>query len=317
MRVLPALALLAALLAGCAADEAGPEAPPEATPTTGILRGVVVDAAIRPLAGVAVLVPVPDGAARNSTTGEDGGFAFDGLAPGAYVVTARKAGYLDASVAANVTAGVAEPQAVRLQMEEDALNLPGVDSFVFEGFLQCSATALAARVACNLGETVQPLCGTLAPACSGPLRNATADQFMAVHAVGRPSVRFLQSEMVWEPASSLAASLRAITGSRDPATGEVDDHRPFEGPSPLVMPMDGGVAQGLFIGNGRDLAVRVFSGYVEGTAPPVCLPSPVGCPWGVGVVHEQRFSLYTHVFFGYQPPEGWQFGRDGVPPPPA
>src|SRR5688572_666453 len=120
--LLTALALLVPLLAGCSGGEEGPAAPLEATPTTGILRGVVVDAAIRPLAGVRITVPQPDGTERNATTPEDGGFAFDGLAPGAYVVHARRLGYLDASVSTNVTAGVAEPEAVRLQMLDDVLN---------------------------------------------------------------------------------------------------------------------------------------------------------------------------------------------------
>jgi hypothetical protein len=315
--LLLALALLAPLLAGCAGKDHPAEPALQATPTTGILRGVVVDAAIRPLKGVHVAVPQADGSTLNSTTGDDGGFAFGDLPPGAYVVRAHKLGYLDASLAANVTAGVAEPEAVRLQMLDDVLNAPAVESFVFDGFLQCSFTAVAARVAaCNPSEAAQPLCNTPVPVCTGPVSNVTADQFMAVHSVSRQSVRFLQSELVWEPTSSLAESLRAIPGSRSPADGKINDYRPFDGPSPLVMPMDGGVAQGLMIGNGKDLVVRVFSGYVNGTNPPACLPNPVGCPWGVGAVVQQRFQLFTHVFYGYQPPEGWQFGRDGVPSPP-
>src|SRR5688572_24479115 len=101
--VLLALALLAPLLAGCSGGGDEPAGPDEvqATPTTGILRGVVVDAAIRPMAGVKVSVPVPDGSVRNSTTVDDGAFAFAGLEPGAYVVRAQKLGYLDASVSVN------------------------------------------------------------------------------------------------------------------------------------------------------------------------------------------------------------------------
>jgi hypothetical protein len=147
--------------------------------------------------------------------------------------------------------------------------------------------------------------------------NLTTDQFMAVHTVSKQSVRFLQSEMVWSAGSQLSASLRAVPGSRSPADGKINDYRPFEGVSPLVMPMDGAVAQGLFIGNGKDFVVRVFSGYVNGTAAPTCLPSPVNCPWGVGASYEQKFQLFTHVFFGFTPPEGWQFSRDGVPPIPS
>jgi hypothetical protein len=319
MRTLLAAALaLLPLLAGCSGGDGGPEAPLEATATTGILKGVVVDEAIRPLLGVRITVPLADGTLLNSTTEADGAFAFDELAPGGYVVQVRKLGYLDAAVAANVTAGEAEPAGLRIQMLADVLNSPFIEQFQFSGFLQCSFTAFVARVAaCNPSEAAQPLCNTPVPVCTGPIDNLTSDEFMAVHSVSRQTVRFLQSELVWEAGSQLSEGLKALPGSRDPLTGEINDYRAFEGKSPLAMPMDGAVAQALFIGNGKDLVIRVFSGYANGTAPPTCLPSPLGCPWGVGASYEQRFEIFTHVFYGFEPPEGWRFSSDGVPPTPT
>lgn len=319
MRSLLAVALaVLPLLAGCAGNDDAPATPIVATATTGILRGVVVDEAIRPLSGVRVEVPLPDGAVLNSTTAEDGAFAFGDLQPGGYLVQARKLGFLDTVLEANVTAGEGDPDGLRLLMPADVLNTPFVEEFQFAGFMQCSFTLFVARVAaCNPSESAQPLCNTPAPLCTGPLGNLTADEFMAVHSVSRQTVRFLQSELVWEAGSQLSSSLKAVPGSRDPADGEIDDYRPFEGESPLAMPMEGAVAQALFIGNGKDLVIRVFSGYVNETQPPQCLPSPVGCPWGVGATYEQRFDLFTHVFYGFEPPEGWRFSADGVPPTPA
>lgn len=317
---LAGLLALVPLLAGCAGDAGTPAGPDDvqATATTGVLRGVVVDEAIRPLAGVEVRLPLGGADDRNATTAGDGAFAFGGLEPGAYVVHATKLGFLDASVSANVTAGVDEPQNLRVQMLTDVLNTPAIESYSFNGFLQCSFTALAVRVAaCNPDEAAQPVCQLPVDVCTSGPGNLTTDEFMAVHSVSRQSVRFLQMELVWEATSQASSSLRALPGSRDPGSGQINDYRPFEGPSPLVMPMDGAVAQGLFIGNGKDLAVRVFSGYINGTAPPTCLPSPVGCPWGVGASYEQRFQLFTHVFYGFAPPLGWQFGRDGLPPIPS
>lgn len=313
-----ALALLP-LLAGCSGgDGRAADEPATASATTGILKGVVVDEAIRPLLGVHVTVPLGDGTLLNHTTEADGAFAFGDLPPGGYVVQARRLGYLDAAIAANVTAGEADPDGLRVQMLADVLNAPFVEQFQFNGFLQCSFTAFVARVAaCNPSEAAQPLCNTPVPVCTGPLDNLTADEFMAVHSVSRQTVRFLQSELVWEAGSSLSSSLKAVPGSRDPASGEINDYRPFEGVSPLAMPMDGAVAQALFIGNGKDLVIRVFSGYVNGTAPPTCLPSPLGCPWGIGASYEQRFEIFTHVFYGFEPPVGWRFSSDGVPPAPT
>src|SRR5688572_1246245 len=121
-----ALALLP-LLAGCSGDEDGPEEPLAATATTGILRGVVVDEAIRPLLRVNVTLPLPDGTVLNSTTAEDGAFAFGDLVPGGYVVQARKLGYLDTAVSVNVTAGDGDPDGVRVLMGADVLNAPFVE----------------------------------------------------------------------------------------------------------------------------------------------------------------------------------------------
>ena len=66
-----ALALLP-LLAGCSGAKDGPADPLAATATTGILKGIVVDEAIRPLRGVNVTVPLSDGTMLNSTTADDG-----------------------------------------------------------------------------------------------------------------------------------------------------------------------------------------------------------------------------------------------------
>ena len=316
------LALLAAALllplAGCSGGGDGaPQGEVVATATTGVLRGVVVDEAIRPLANANVSIAAAEGQ-LSQVTGEDGLFAFGDLEPGAYVVQARKLGFLTASVAANVTAGVEEPANVRVQLLADVLNQPAIDAYTFDGFLQCSVTAFYARAAvCNPDEAAQPLCQLPGEPCTQGPANLTTDEFMAVHSVARQTVRFLQSEMGWEATQQGATSLRAVTGSRDPATGEINDYQPFEGPSPLIMPMDGAIAQALFIGNGKDLVIRVFSGYVPGTDPPACAPSPLGCPWGIGASYEQRFQIITHVFFGFEPPEGWQFGRDGLPPIPT
>jgi hypothetical protein len=315
--VVMALAAVLPLLAGCASHAKAPPGALVATPTTGVLRGVVVDEAIRPLAGAHILVPLAQGGDRNSTTAADGAFAFDGLGPGSYVVSVHKLGFLDLQTAANVTAGVDTPDAVRVQMRADVLNAPGIESFSFNGFLQCSVTAVVARVAaCNPSDAMAPVCQAAGICGAGP-GNLTDDRFMAVHSVSRQSIRFLQSELVWTPSSQAGASLRAIPGSRDPTNGKINDFQPFEGGSPLIMPMDGAIAQGLLIGNGKELVVRVFSGYQDGTNPPTCLPSPVGCPWGVGATVQQKFQLFSNVFYGFAPPEGWEFNRDGLPPIPS
>ena len=81
------LLVLALLLAGCSEPTETPDEPfdaslddeLEATAETGVIRGVVVDAAIVPVAGVTVTI---DGLDQETTSNEAGAFGFDGLEPG-------------------------------------------------------------------------------------------------------------------------------------------------------------------------------------------------------------------------------------------
>src|SRR5690349_15961209 len=73
----------------------------EATDTTGVLRGVVVDEAIRPVANVSI-VATGSGATRMATSNADGAFGFDGLSPGVYIVKASKPGFFPAQTNADV-----------------------------------------------------------------------------------------------------------------------------------------------------------------------------------------------------------------------
>lgn len=307
------LAVAAMLAAGCLGGGTGGGGGTEVVATsTGVLRGVVVDEAIRPLAGANLSLTLPDGTARNATTADDGLWSFPDLPAGAYVVSTVLAGYVEQLTPANVTAGVTDPPAVRIVLVVDQRIVAAIDAYVFDGFLQCSFTAVAARQACDADVALQPACG-LAGNCPD---NLTEDAFMAVHSLARPGVSYIQSELNWEASSDLGSSLGAIPGALDPATGAVQDYVGVEGSAPLVVPLPGDVANALAIGNGRDYAVRVFGGYVDGTAPP-CLPSPAGCQWGVGAALQQRFTVVTHVFYGFVPPEGWLFSRDGLPPLPS
>src|SRR5688572_21074791 len=102
----PSLSLLVAssvLLAGCTGGGDGP--PPadepvdfsnlelEATETTGVIRGVVVDDAIRPLANATVTL-VSDGD-RTATTTDSGTFGFEQVPPGTHFLTVSRFRYLD------------------------------------------------------------------------------------------------------------------------------------------------------------------------------------------------------------------------------
>src|SRR5688572_33036463 len=90
---LPFLLLALLALAGCSGDAGGPAAEGlgaqastvEATATTGGIRGVVVDDAVRPIAGAEVKV---QGSDKTTTSDSSGLFTISGLEAGTYVVLA-------------------------------------------------------------------------------------------------------------------------------------------------------------------------------------------------------------------------------------
>lgn len=156
-----ALALVGALLlAGCSGDAPkgsvdnvfeGLEEDVAVTASTGSIAGVVVDAAIRPLAGANVTL-MSDGAV--STSGEDGRFSFEGLEPGAYFLSASAHRHDAAQVSVDVLAGEVstvrvllaastsiEPYHITIQFHGHIDNYLGYGQFVVEvvapGTLAC------------------------------------------------------------------------------------------------------------------------------------------------------------------------------------
>ena len=74
--------------------------------TVGHIRGAVVDATGTAIPGATVsIAPGPRGGRASIVTDEKGGFAFFGLDPGRYMITASLAGFRDATTATAVRAG--------------------------------------------------------------------------------------------------------------------------------------------------------------------------------------------------------------------
>src|SRR3954471_7065827 len=101
--IVVAILLSGTLLAGCTGGAKGKansgatadftDLGLEATASTGIIRGIVVDDAIRPLANATVGLQLADGKTQNTTSAKDGVFGFDGLAPATYFLHITKLGY--------------------------------------------------------------------------------------------------------------------------------------------------------------------------------------------------------------------------------
>ena len=314
MRRLPLLVslLMASLaLAGCAGDKGADQPADEdfddlglqASETTGVLRGVVVDTAIRPLAGVSV--SVTGATPKEATTNADGLFGFSGLEPGTYFVRATKPGYNATQASADVVAGVAEPPIVKMLLSADPSNAPYVQTYVFEGFIECSGSFVAVGFA----------------ACSqAGLPN---DKFIVEYPLDRPP-QWVQSEAVWDTTQAVSPGLDVVysyAGEDVLLTNYVEDR----GPSPLLLQANGTLAASVGLGNGTDLMIRVFNEPVEGTRPsdPAqgdgCVDRPAlgGCATGVGFTVQQAFTIITNVFYGFAPDPSWLYNVDGPHPAPA
>lgn len=306
--------LLMATLAGCA-DESAPAAPDEpafdgfdleATDDTGIIRGVVVDQAIVPIAEATVTLQ----SGEQTESNEGGAFGFAALEPGSYFMTIEREGYITVQQSVEVVAGVAAPPVVRVQMAEDPSTVPFAAALVWDGYMACGLSALA-------------LCGLPV------VDEAVGEDFIETLEIERGGVTYLQSEMLWESTQAVSENMQLWQEA------EGDDGRctfaAQNGPSPNVINTTHGDynthgTKECFdsLGETRDLRLRVFSGSIDGTFPPTdngCYPGVPGVTgglcMGVGFTLEQSFTVYNHVFYGFKPFENWQFSIDGHPVPPS
>ena len=294
---LPALLLAGLLLAGCSGNDAKDtssateptfdELGLTATSSTGVIRGVVVDDAIRPVADAKVTLAGGETPGEARTT-DQGTFGFDGLAPGSYFLKVTKAGFVDAQQGADVVAGVAEPDIVKVLLQADASSVPYVEAYTFHGFTECSTVVFG-------------LCGFI----NDELGNVTQDNTQVRYPLSKvPS--WVQSEMVWSSTQSLGGEFSLmyswIDGSCDAAIGYCDHS--VDGASPLLLAANPDDIERIGLGADQpELYIRTFTAPVEGTVV-------------AGATIEQQFDIYTHIFYGYQPAEGWRFSS-GEPVPTA
>ena len=305
--------LLLALLAGCTGGgkaHAKDDTPAlQATATTGVIRAVVVDDAIRPLGGVNVTARGAS-ATFNRTTGADGFVGFEGLPPGTYFLKASKRGYSEVQQSVEVVAGVGDSPVVKMQLAVRIGDLAFYQEFKLEGFLECSASVgnwcfIANYYPCLVEHTA-------GQACTGNLTNDNS-----YFAIDKPLLDlqripdWMQIEMVWESTQAAGQDLEMRADFLKAGNVTIDSSKTVLGPSPLLLLVNQTLLQKNGIGTTHSLGIETFHG------GPDQLCSQTSDCLLAGAAVQQRFTDFLHIFYGYTPPDGWRFSTDGtVPQPP-
>ncbi|MHB8633794.1 MAG: carboxypeptidase-like regulatory domain-containing protein [Thermoplasmatota archaeon] len=312
MRALPLFVVAMAVLAGCSSKPAATQGPDCSDPhnaqdplcthsSTGSIRGVVTDAAIHPLAGVQVTVPLQGKPTLVANTTAAGSFGFSGLAPGTYFVQAVKPGFSPTQTSVDVVAGEI-PKVTKIVMAADMTTKPYYEVYHYQGFIECSVNfvvnGLAACSVPNAG------CGQ-AP---GAPCNVTDDRFLVSY-VPSGTLAWAQSEMVWQSTQQTGNQMDLLY--TDFSNNNIDNYEDHTGSSPDVVHANASVLA-KHVSASNPLTIRVFAGYVNGTGPGA---APQDC-CGAGGAVEQQFDIYTVLFYGFTPPPGYLFIQDGEPHPP-
>lgn len=112
---------------------------------------------------------------------------------------------------------------------------------------------------------------------------------------------WFQAEMVWRSTQALGdrMDLTFISFEEGAATGQAFARA--IGPSPLANGVSRDQMVEANIGGENRLALAIFTATND--------------PVPAGVTVDQPYDLFLHRFYGFAPPEGWQFSQDGLPEP--
>lgn len=305
--------VLAVVLAGCATSEAAGGADAAADPSKGRLRGIVVDDAIRPIAGATVNI-TGQGVAINLTTDERGSFLVPDLEPGAYLVRVSKEFYAAHEQAVTVSSGVLEPELARFQLVFEPGSIPYSEIYQFEGLFECGfAVPGYSTGGC---ANVNIVTGVMLCSYNLPCFNVTGDRSVELIWIARHP-DFIQSELVWTPTTETGRALEFGLGAgtwQELQDGFVDSYNYTWGESPLMLQLHGADLEESRIGiDNRSLLIQIHPAWTF--LVPVCSDVQPNC--GFGAHAQQPYRTYTHAFYGYAPPAEWRFATDGPPPPPA
>lgn len=251
-----------------------------ATEDTGIIRGVVVDDRIVPLAGVKVTLA---GVAKETVSNEVGGFGFDGLEPGTYFIEAAKPGFRTIQQGTEVKAGVAEPPIVRILLAADPTTRPSYEVFHFQGYLECSFVAGT------------PYTGGYFMPCDVPFAGpiGSDNNYMEYPIAGNAS--WIHVSLVWDATQAFGRNLYFNVLDN---YGEYNVPVWSGGPSPLLGDANATAIAESKINEQQSFIIEVASDGEAGFA---------------GASLKQSFDAFIVVFHGFEPPEGYNYVEHGDP----
>ena len=315
MRLGVALTTALVLLAGCGSAQQDPVAEAGGVdplpPGPGMLRGVVVDEAIRPLANASVTLSAVTNATWTAVTDAIGEFVFTGLEPTAYVVEVTARGFFPARTTATVLSGAETPEAVRIVLATDQATSPYVTVVKDEGFFEACAMYCSSYIDLLVDGNLCNPTGV----CPGHL---FADSGVSYHPnVDLPLPGWIQTEVVWT--STMPESPDLMVGhyyhtDGGPPTwghfGPQQQRNEAVGPSPLVVATPPEMVQAEAIQDPPDSSL----GFNKDRWGLALFVYPSG-PQGNALALQQSYEAITHYFYNCQPQPGWRFTADGEPRP--
>ncbi len=305
--------IVCAGLAGCAEAPVTQDSEPafedldlEADDTTGVIRGVVIDDSITPIADAKVTL-LSDG--RTATTNQDGLFGFSAVDPGTHFLDVKRGGFGGVQSSVDVVAGDDEPPILRIQM----VRIPGSEPFAqvlqFTGYIGCAYkyANIVVDDACGRGPS-EPVFGSRpVPLGIDPDENQVLD-------FGTQLVpHFLQTEIVWTSTQEFGQALGTIQYVQDDE-GNRQRIGNVWGESPLVCTVtrtdvcSNGDGTG---GGGDGLNTTKFPGKFWARVYAACYPQCVIGAVGAGLILQQEYTLYSTATFNFMPREGWLLVEDG------
>jgi len=290
-------------LAGCAGkgnspgDTLGASAPTLAvTATTGGIRGVVVDDAVRPIAKANVAVSPGN---QSAATDASGFFTFSGLAAGTYFLKVSAPLYSSAQQSVDVVAGVADPKAVKIQLQRLISQTPYIQTLKFDGYIVCSLnTPVLLSEEC--GEGVGVPC-VAPPAPCGRVGGQSNNHIQWNIYMDSPGVASLVLEQTWDATSDAGSELYTPIGTNwvcDPNCSW-DSVAEMNGPSPLYSYIGPDLVNSSKIHQGMNVTMFTWAGSFDNPA---------------GVAVNQPFTDFATISYYLPLPQGWSFVK-GDPAP--